>query len=135
MRGEILTGTDRRRRWSSEEKTQILKEAFAPGAVVTAVARLHDIRPQQIYQWRDAALSERNAKVVGDVEFEGFVPVTVKPATRDRAPMPAPQTCSTPAPACAEAIEIVLSGGRVLRLAASSSSRTLERVIRAVESA
>jgi len=131
MRGEILTGTDRRRRWSQEEKINILREAFAPGAVVTDVARRHDLRPQQLYQWRDTVLSERQANIVGDVDFEGFVPVTVTPEPCERS---APSAQLQPAPTgCVETIEITLSGGRILRLAASSSGETLSRVIRAVE--
>lgn len=37
-----LTGLERRRRWSLEDRAQILAEAFAPGAVVCEVARRFD---------------------------------------------------------------------------------------------
>ena len=132
MRGEILTGADRRRRWSQEEKINILREAFAPGAVVTDVARRHDLRPQQLYQWRDTVLAERQANIVGDVDFEGFVPVTVAPEPCEKS---AASVQLQPAlAACVETIEITLTGGRILRLPASSSGETLSRVIRAVES-
>ena len=56
---EILTGVERRRRWSSEEKLEILREASAPGSSVGAVARRHDISRSQIYQWRRAFRSGR----------------------------------------------------------------------------
>ena len=36
---EVLSGPERRRRWSAEEKRSIVAEAFAPGASVCAVAR------------------------------------------------------------------------------------------------
>jgi transposase len=58
---EILTGALRRRRWSSEEKLEILREASAPGSSVGAVARRHDISRSQIYQWRRAFRAERLA--------------------------------------------------------------------------
>ena len=39
---EVLSGPERRRRWSAEEKRSIVAEAFAPGASVYAVARRWD---------------------------------------------------------------------------------------------
>ena len=35
----LITGAERRRRWSSEERQQILAEVKAPGAIVAEVAR------------------------------------------------------------------------------------------------
>ncbi len=48
----ILTGVERRRRWTAEEKRSIVAAAFAPGAVVADVARRADINSCQIYRWR-----------------------------------------------------------------------------------
>ena len=48
----ILTGVERRRRWTVEEKRAIVAAAFAPGAVVADVARRADISSGQIYRWR-----------------------------------------------------------------------------------
>ena len=53
-RVEILTGVERRRSWSEEQKRAILLEAATSGQGVSAVARQHDILPQQIYAWRRA---------------------------------------------------------------------------------
>lgn len=52
MRAEILVGPERRRRWSVGEKLRIVREAFAPGAHVSDVARRRDVSRGQIYQWR-----------------------------------------------------------------------------------
>jgi len=51
-RNEVITGTERRRRWSEEQKRAIAAESLAPGAVVSEVARRADVRPSQIYRWR-----------------------------------------------------------------------------------
>ena len=51
-RVEVLSGPERRRRWSAEQKRSIVAEAFAPGASVCAVARRMDVVPGQIYRWR-----------------------------------------------------------------------------------
>ena len=48
----VFSGPERRRRWSGEERMQILAEAFAPGACVAEVCRRHDISTALIYTWR-----------------------------------------------------------------------------------
>ena len=48
----LLTGPERRRRWSDDERLQILQEAFSPGACVAHVARRHDVSTALIYTWR-----------------------------------------------------------------------------------
>ena len=48
----VFSGPERRRRWSEEERLQILSEAFAPGACVAEVCRRHDISSALIYTWR-----------------------------------------------------------------------------------
>jgi transposase len=54
-RVEIRTGVGRRRRWSEEQKGRIVAESYAPGAVVSEVARRHEISPQHLFAWRKAA--------------------------------------------------------------------------------
>ncbi len=51
-RFEVITGPERRRRWSAEQKRAIVAESLAPGAVVTEIARRAEICPGQIYRWR-----------------------------------------------------------------------------------
>ncbi|MEG8220491.1 transposase [Sphingomonas sp. HH69] len=48
----VFSGPERRRRWSDEERLQILTEAFSPGACVAEVCRRHDISTALIYTWR-----------------------------------------------------------------------------------
>lgn len=48
----VFGGPERRRRWSDEERLQILAEAFAPAAFVAQVARRHDVSTGLIYTWR-----------------------------------------------------------------------------------
>ncbi len=49
----VFSGPERRRRWSDEQRLQILTEAFAPGACPTEVARRHEISTGQLYTWRN----------------------------------------------------------------------------------
>src|ERR1700674_1505885 len=72
-RVDIRTGVGRRRRWSDEAKGRAVAESYAPGAVVSEVARRHDISPQQLFGWRKAARSGRLALPAEEMPF--FVPV------------------------------------------------------------
>jgi len=54
-RVEIRTGVGRRRRWSEEQKGRIVAQSYGPGAIVSEVARRHEISPQQLFAWRKAA--------------------------------------------------------------------------------
>lgn len=66
---EIRRRVIRRRRWSDQEKSRILAEAFAPGASRRAVAEQYGIAPAQLYIWRKHLM-------VFPAE-EGFIPVHV----------------------------------------------------------
>jgi transposase-like protein len=39
----VITGPERRRSWTEEQKRALVMEAFAPGAVVVDVARRADV--------------------------------------------------------------------------------------------
>ena len=49
---EIITGKERRRRWSVEEKLRIVAEAEEPGARITEVAAQHEVYPSLLFNWR-----------------------------------------------------------------------------------
>jgi transposase len=49
---EVLTGPERRRRWSAEEKLAMVRENFEPGKSVSMVARKHGVNPNQLFHWR-----------------------------------------------------------------------------------
>jgi transposase len=57
-RVEIITGPERRRRWSEEEKLQLVEEACRPGNSVSQVARLRGINASQLFGWRRQALAK-----------------------------------------------------------------------------
>jgi len=52
---ELITGTGRRRRWSSDDKARVVEESLTPGANVSEVARRNGLSPQQLFAWRLAA--------------------------------------------------------------------------------
>lgn len=65
----VLTGVRRRRDWTDQDRLEILREAFSPGACVADVARRHDVSRGLIYLWRRAALQQVQ---------EAFVPAVIE---------------------------------------------------------
>src|SRR5262245_32264761 len=51
----VLSGPERRRRWSPSEKKRIVEESLVAGSVVAAVARRHDVHPNLVHHWRRQA--------------------------------------------------------------------------------
>jgi transposase len=51
-RVEIITGRERRRRYSAAEKVRLVEETTQPGMTVSAVARLHGVSPSLLFGWR-----------------------------------------------------------------------------------
>jgi transposase len=47
----VITGPERRRDWPDERKIAIVAKALVPGVNVSAIARAHDINPQQLFGW------------------------------------------------------------------------------------
>src|SRR6266849_5538134 len=75
---DIRVGVGRRRRWRAEDKGRIVAESYAPGAVVSEVARRYEITPQHLFAWRKSA---RDGRLALPAEEAGrFVPVVVAAA-------------------------------------------------------
>src|SRR4051812_13434469 len=69
QRGEVLTGPGRRQVWDEATKARVVAESYAPGAVVSAVARRWQMAPQQLFTWR------REAREAGGTTRLPFVPI------------------------------------------------------------
>ena len=48
----VLTGPERRRRWSESQKLELVTRAFGPGGSPTETARRSDICTSLLYRWR-----------------------------------------------------------------------------------
>ena len=68
-----------RRRWSADAKAQVLSEALVPDVNVSAVARRHGLKPQQLFAWRRQALRAGMIDpLLPGSEGPGFVPVAIE---------------------------------------------------------
>src|SRR5215203_1830552 len=67
QRIELITGTVRRRHWTTEQKLQIIEESLLPGETVSSVARRRGVAPNLLYRWR-RLMSEGGVAAVGSDE-------------------------------------------------------------------
>jgi transposase len=51
---EVITGVQRRRRWTPQEKLEWVRKTMEPGMSVSLVARQAGITASQLFQWRKA---------------------------------------------------------------------------------
>ena len=127
VHGEVLTGPERRRRWSLEEKLRILAQSVAPGSSPSLVCRLHAISSGQLYTWR---------RQFRTGELTGFAPVRlaspVEELLRAAAPVdPVPTLPETDRRADGT-IEVELPSGVKLRLTGAVDEVALRRVLSAL---
>ena len=121
MKIEVL-GTERRRRWSLQDKLQIVEETLQPGVKVSEVARRHGLAPSVVFTWRRLAREGR----LGDTG-PAFVPVEITPVPVQAAPMVSSSRRTG-------LIEIVLGRGRRIRVDREVDPEALRRVLQVVES-
>jgi transposase len=114
----VMTGPQRRRHWTSEERRKILEATFAPGAIVTSVARHYEISTSLIYRWRRELKAARSDAP--------FVPALIS----DEA-SPAPIVVRTGLQA---AIIVELSGGRRVLIDANASASIVGAALKALQS-
>jgi transposase len=113
MTTAALSGSERRRRWTSEQKYQIVLDSLAAGASVASVARNHGVHPTLIYAWRRLARMGRLPAPSED--GVKFVPVTIVPARRAVSVSVVPRDAAGSAMADTR-LEVVLRNGRMLRV-------------------
>ena len=108
-----------RRRWSKLQKQAILAEVDAPGGSVSEVARGHGLHTSLLFRWRRDLMPKPAAPSKSQPQ-PTFVPLS----------LPAP---SPPSPARTELIEIVLAGGRTVRVSTGVDVPALRRLLDALE--
>jgi len=114
----VLSGPERRRRWTPAEKARIIEESLAPGASVVEVARRHDVHANLLHAWRrqvrTGTLARGRAAKMVPADDGRFSPVVV--ASDGGVPRGARSDTGE------AVIEVVLRNGRVLRLPAGVAS-------------
>ena len=127
MRVEVLSGVERRRQWSDDEKARIIEETLVPGARVAEVARRHAVSASLVFGWRRLARDGLLGRGV-----PALVPVEIVAAPVSALPAPTPSSVPRPRRS-AGLIEIELSQGRRLRVGPDVDGDALRRVLDALD--
>ena len=67
QRIEVITGSQRRRCWTTEQKLRIIEESYEPGTTISEVARRHGVAANLLFRWRKL-LADGGAAAVGSDE-------------------------------------------------------------------
>jgi transposase len=122
LRGEVLSGPERRRRWSTEEKLRVLAQSMAPGSSPSLACRMHGISTGQLSTWR---------KQFRSGELTGFVPVSVMADAALPEPADVPHAIDV-APTAVGLIEVELPSGVKLRITGDVGEAALRRALSAL---
>ena len=129
---EIITGRERRRRWSLQDKVRLVAETSEPGTMIRVVAARHGVSESLLFTWRRQA---REGLLAQGPDSPLFMPVqTLAPADTAVAPG---DTMPRPAPQARRAgpsglIEIEFGNGRHVRVGSDVNLAALRRVLAAL---
>ncbi len=122
LRFDVVAGT--RRSWSREQKAAIAAEVGVFGASVSQVARRHGLNAGLLFRWRrefQSGGTPPERKACNDAPaVPAFVPIM----------LPAPEA---PTPAKPGTVEIVIAGGRTVRVGTDIDTAALMRIVTALE--
>jgi transposase len=130
---EVITGVERRRKWSAREKAAIVAESLAEGAVVSEVARRHGLNPQQVFGWRARLRDAVRGSAPSSDATPAFVPAIVEdePPSPAAPALPAAVVSMAAAEVAPAPIEIAL-GGVIVRVRGEADPRALTTVLKAL---
>ncbi len=133
QRVEVITGGERRRRWSVEQKREIAVESLEAGVSPITVARRYGISSGQLYTWRRHLLEGSlgtSAQPVARFARVDVMATPPDPLATPSSPPAAPASSSTNHPD--GMIEIALPGGVSVRVDSQVDSGALRRVLAAL---
>jgi len=132
---EVITGRERRRRWTAEQKREIAAESLQPGLSPIMVARKYGISSGLLYTWRQrllcgalGAVADTTPRFVRvDVVAGAPEPELAAPAALELTPSTTPVT--SPKSEMGGNIEIKLPDGTTVRVDAQVNEAALRRVL------
>jgi transposase len=120
----VLSGRERRRRWTASEKLRIVAESLSAGLSVAEFARRHDVHPNMVHSWRrQARIGELSVAPDGEARF---VPVAIAEGSGVAPPTEHDKRLGS-------TIEVVLRNGRVLRLLEEVAPRRVAQLADALD--
>ena len=135
---EVITGRERRRRWTADQKREIAAESLQPGVSPVMVARKYGISSGLLYTWRQrllcgalGAVADTKPRFVRVDVLAGLPHLdATTPEALELAPPATP--LASPSSEPDGRIEIMLSGGATVRVDAQVNEDALRRVLAAL---
>ena len=126
---EVISGTGRRRQFTSDFKARIVEETLVAGAVVSDVARQHGLTPQQVFTWRRQA-----RQPLADIESKApqFVPAVVETAVPSLVLGGRQRKRTGQASGSCGSIEVEVDG-MTIRIGRGADAKTVATVLRALK--
>lgn len=123
---EVITSVERRRRWSREEKEQLVAACLEPDAVISEIARAAGIHVSQLFRWHKE-LCQVDGPSAGAASM--LVPVIVSETASAVSPIPPePPTTSHPRRKRSD-VTIELGRGRRVRVDSDIDIEALGRIL------
>jgi transposase len=119
----VISGVDRRRAWSDEQKQALVAAAFGPGARVSEVAARADIRTSQLYRWRRTLAAAASAA--------GFAPVVVT-TTGNRPDEPLARCVKAPVEGTVQPSLVIEIDGAVVQAMADTPPALMTATLKAL---
>lgn len=129
-RVEVITGKERRRTWTLEQKREIVAQSLGPALTPTEVARKYSISSGQLYTWRQQMLGGQMPLL--SCATPDFAQVEMTPAPQPQE-IPDDRNATPQRSRPLGLIEIVLPGGIMLRVDSAVDAAALNRVLAALQ--
>jgi transposase len=139
QRIEVITRSERRRRWSIEEKREIVAESLGSGVRPSEIIQRHGITSGQLYAWRQQLTRRVDGQPVRlAAKFARVDVVAAEQASQAEPPASPPSKPQTHVPAIAAPrakglIEILLPDGTSVRVDGQVDERALRCVLDALQ--
>ena len=125
--GDDGDGMRRRRRWSAQEKLQIVLETLECNVSVPVIARRHNLNANQLFSWRSQYRRGELTAQAGNSDPVKLLPVRVEPSTVTEPPDSPRRKGGPPSSGC---MEIQFCGTRHVKVWGTIDARALRVVIR-----
>ena len=131
---EVLSGPERRRQWSADDKERIVSESYSGVDKVSRIARRHGLSPQQLFTWRREA---RQASLSPAFAAVALAPQEARPPVAQPTTVPATSAIARSSRrkkiGTAMTMMEIEAGGIKVRVLRGADSTTVAAIVRALK--
>lgn len=132
QRIEVLTGPERRRQWSTEDKDRIVAESYSGADSVSRIARRYGLLPQQLFTWRREVTRSATPPAFAAV---ALAPVAPSEARQPALPAKHRGSARAKRKMAAEVAVEITAGGITVRVRRGADSSMVSAIVRALKAA